>query len=117
MKILLNIFCLAILITGQIQSQQFTTGSSEWLVDMFFNKSSFPEKAYYLSGEMLNYSEIQTIGEELNGEGEVSFHQIKATNSTCVFTVEVQTENTIRDFYSFLVNDNNQWKITSIRTF
>ncbi len=117
MKIFLNIFCLAVFLTSQIQSQQFTSGSPEWLIEMFFNQNQFDDKASYFTGEMLNYSNDQTIGEELNEDAEVSFHQIKATNSTCVFAVEVQTENKIMDFYTFLIKDNNQWKITSIRTF
>jgi len=117
MKILINIFCLIFLLVSQIQSQQFTIGSPEWLIEMFFDQNQFDDKARYFTGEMLNYSEDKTIGEELNGEAEVSFHQIRASNNAVVFAVEVQTENTIRDFYTFLVKDNDQWKITSIRTF
>lgn len=116
-KILLNIFCLILLFASQIFPQQFSTGSPEWLVDMFFNKSSFPDKANYSTGEMVEELDHKTIGEELNGEGEVSFHQIKATNSTCVFAVEVETDKKTIDFYSYLVNDSNNWKITAIRRF
>jgi hypothetical protein len=98
-------------------SQQFSPSSPEWLVDMFFGKNSFPDKAKYFSGEMLNEVNEQTIGEELNGKGKISFHQIKATNSTCVFSVEVETDNKTIDFYSYLVNDSNNWKIAAIRRF
>ncbi|MBE0570098.1 MAG: hypothetical protein IH618_01020 [Ignavibacteriaceae bacterium] len=116
-KVALNIFVFTLLFSGQINSQQFATGSPEWLVDMFFVKSNFPDKAYYISGEMMEEPDQKTIGEELNGEGEVSFHQIKATNSTCVFAVEVQTESKTIDFYIYLVKDNDNWKITSVRRF
>jgi hypothetical protein len=116
-QICLNIFCLILLFTPQIISQQFSTGSPEWLVDKFFSKSSFPDKANYYTGEMVSEINEPTIGEELNGEAKVSFHQIRATNSTCVISVEVETDKKIIDFYSYLVNDNNNWKITAVRRF
>ncbi len=53
-KIFLNISGVILLFTPLIFSQQFSAGSPEWLVDMFFSKSSFPDKANYFSGEMLN---------------------------------------------------------------
>ncbi|MDZ7624988.1 MAG: hypothetical protein U5J96_11190 [Ignavibacteriaceae bacterium] len=84
---------------------------------MFFNKSSFPEKANYFSGEMLNEINEPTIGEELNGKGEISFHQLKATNDENVFAVEVKLENKIIDFYCYLVKQENNWKINTIRRF
>jgi hypothetical protein len=118
MKIfLLNIFVFVLLFVQQLLPQQFSSGSPEWLVDMFFNKSNFPDKANYFSGEMLNESDKPTIGEELNGKGEIKFHQIRATNSTCVFAIEVETDKKTINFYSYLVNDGNNWKITAIRRF
>lgn len=106
-----------LLVTPKLLPQQFSTGSPEWLVDMFFNKSTFPEKANYFTGEMLNDADQKTIGEELNGEGEFSFHQIKATNSTCVFAVELKTESRTIDFYAYLISEENKWKITAVRRF
>ena len=115
-SVTLNIFAF-VLLAGQIYSQQFSPGSPEWLVDMFFAKSSFPDKANYFSGEMLNEVSEQTIGEELKGKGEISFHQIKATNDEYVFAVEVKLENKLIDFYCFLQKQNNVWKINAIRRF
>lgn len=116
-RVALNIFAFFLLLAGQINSQQFSAGSPEWMVDMFFRKSIFPDKANYYTGEMTKESNEKTIGEELNGEGEVSFHQIRATNSTCVFAVEVTTESKTIDFYIYLVKDDNKWKITAVRRF
>lgn len=113
----LNISWTILLFTPLIFSQQFSPGSPEWLVDMFFSKSSFPDKANYFTGEMVSEINEPTIGEELNGEAKVSFHQIRATNSTYVFAVEVKTDKKTIDFYSYLVNDNNNWKITAVRRF
>jgi hypothetical protein len=112
-----NILVLLILLTSLIHPQQFFEGSPEWLVDMFFSKSSFPDKANYFSGEMLDESNKPTIGEELNGKGEISFHQIKATNDENVYAVEVKLEDKVIDFYCYLQKQNNVWKIFAVRRF
>ena len=118
MRILtLNICPLILFLTTQIYSQQFSVGSPEWMVDMFFVKSSFPDKANYFSGEMLSEINEPTIGEELNGKGEIFFHQIKATNDENVFAVEVKLENKVIDFYCYLVKQENNWMINTIRRF
>lgn len=116
-KIYVNISLTVLLFTPLIFPQQFSTGSPEWLIDKFFSESSFPYKTSYFTGEMLSEIDQKTIGEELIGEGEVSFHQIKATNSTCVFAVEVTTSSRTIDFYIYLAKDNNDWKITAVRRF
>jgi len=107
-KFVLNIFFLIFLFTIKILPQQFSPGSPEWLVDMFFAKSNFPDKAKYLTGEMISESNEKTVGEELNGEARVSFHQISATNNTVIFAVEVQLESKTIDFYVYLVNESNK---------
>jgi len=116
-RVILNICTFFLLLAGQINSQQFSVGSPEWLVDMFFSRSSFPDKANYFSGEMLSENNETTIGEELNGKGEIFFHQLKATNDENVFAVEVKLENKVIDFYCYLVKKENNWKINAIRRF
>ena len=113
----INIFSTILLFNSLIFPQQFSTGSPEWLVDMFFCKNSFPDKVKYFSGEMLNEVNEQTIGEELNGKGDISFHQITASNNEIVFAVEVTQNQKVIDFYSYLLNENNTWKIYAIRRF
>ena len=113
----LNISCFVLLFSIQILPQQFSVGSPEWLVDIFFNQSEFPDKANYFSGEMLNEYNQPTIGEELKGEGEISFHQIKATVNKIVFAVEVKHDQKVVDFYCFLIKQDNAWKIFAIRRF
>jgi hypothetical protein len=116
MKLFLNIFCFIFLVS-HIHSQQFSPGSPEWLVDMFFSKANFPDKADYYTGEMLNDVNERTIGEELNGKGEISFHQIKAANDQIAFAVDVnQNENTI-EFYCYLIKQADTWKINAVRRF
>ena len=116
-KLLQNISFVVFISSSQLLSQQFTPGSPEWLVDMFFSKSIFPDKANYFSGEMLNEINEPTIGEEIKGKGEIFFHQLKATNDENVFAVEVKLENKVIDFYCYLVKQENNWKINAIRRF
>jgi len=106
-----------LLVSAQIFSQQFSTGSPEWLVDMFFNKSSFPDKSEYFTGEMLNYVDETTIGEELNGEGEVYFYQIQAKPEQIIFAIEIKQKQSAIDFYCYLIKIQNDWKINAVRRF
>lgn len=116
-KIFLTISILILVFNYQIFPQQFSEGSPEWLIDMFFNKDSFPEKTNYFFGEMVEESDQKTIGEELNGKGGILFHQLIAANSNCVFAVEVQSENKTIDFYAYLVKMESNWKLMAIRRF
>lgn len=111
------IFLVIIAFTSQVFAQQFSSGSPEWLVDMFFVKSSFPDKANYYTGKMINETDKPTIGEELNGKGEISFHQIKAGADKIVFAVELKLDEKVVDFYSYLKRVNNNWKIAAIASF
>jgi len=104
-------------ISAQSFSQQFSSGSPEWLVDMFFNKDSFPDKADYFTGEMLNFADELTIGEELNGEGEVYFHQIKVKPDQIVFAIEIKQNQSVIDLYCYLIKIQNSWKINAVRRF
>lgn len=116
MKLLIKILCFIVFVS-QIYSQQFSVGSPEWLVDMFFNQNEFPDKANYFSGEMLNETNQPTIGEELKGQAEISFHQIKSENDEIVFAVEIKQDEKIIDFYCYQITQNNAWKIFAIRRF
>jgi hypothetical protein len=98
-------------------AQQFSMGSPEWLVDMFFSKSKFDDKANYFSGEMLNEINNATIGEELNGSGEVFFYQIKAKPDKIVFAVEVKQDKKSIEFYCYLIKESAAWKIDAVRRF
>lgn len=113
----IKIFWTILLFASQLLSQQFSEGSPEWLVDMFFAKSSFPDKGKYYANEMLKEVNELTIGEELQGRGEISFHKIMSGNFESVYAVEVKTEKKIIDFYCYLVKQENDWKINAIRRF
>ena len=114
-QVLFNI--LLLISSSHIIPQQFTAGSPEWLVDMFFHQNSFVEKSYYYTGEMISDVDKPTIGEELIGKGEALFHQIKATSNECVFAVELNVDDKIIDFYCYLIKQEEGWKINAVRRF
>ena len=116
-RVLFNILLLILISSSCIIPQQFSTGSPEWLVDMFFRQSSFVDKSYYYTGEMISDVDKPTIGEEIKGRGEALFHQIKATNNECVFTAELNVDDKIMDFYCYLIKQEEGWKINAIRRF
>lgn len=116
-KNLLNIFCLNLLFSSQIISQQFSPGSPEWIVDMFFRAENFPAKANYFTGEMLNEIDHKTIGEELQGKGETSFKQIKSAGNEIAFKIELQTADKVIDFYCYLKKTGGIWKLEAVRRF
>jgi len=117
MKTSFKIFSFFLFISSQIFSQQYSPGSPEWLVDMFFNQSEFPDKAKYFSGEMLNFVNDPTIGEELDGNANVNFYQIESAESEAVFKIEVEQDEKIIDFYCFLSEYENKWTINAVRRF
>jgi len=101
----------------QIFPQEFSPGSPEWLVDKYFHYSKFSDKQKYFIGEMSRERKIPTIGEKLEGKGEVYFHQIQATNNECVFAVQIYTDGQAIDFYCYLTKQKEGWKIRAIRSF
>ncbi len=99
------------------QSDDKIQGSPEWLVDKYFFQKQFPDKANYFTGEMIEEAEKPTIGEELNGNADVSFHKIHSENGKEVYSVEVVVSETTADFYCYLLNTDDMWKIEAVRRF
>jgi hypothetical protein len=99
-------------------SQQYNEGSPEWLIDMFFNRSSFLEKSYYYTGEMKNDVEQPTIGEELNDrDAQILFYKIHDAEYEQTFAIELELDGRVIDFYCYIKIVNNIWKIEAIRRF
>lgn len=101
-----------------ISSQvDYKEGSTSWLVDMFFNKAAFTEKADYYTGEMLEDLDQLTIGEELKGMKQNLFRKLGEDTGKSVYAVEVNIDSRIIDFYCFMAMTETGWKIEAIRRF
>ncbi len=116
-KTVLNIFIFFLFFSGQINSQQFTVGSPEWLVDRYFRHQKFSDKQKYFIGEMSKEIKNPSIGEKLEGKAEMYFHQIQAAKNECVFAVKIYADGQAIDFYCYLTKQKESWKIRAIRSF
>lgn len=99
------------------QTEDKTIGSPEWLVDMYFSKAEFTAKANYFTGAMIEEVNEPTIGEELNGIASVSHRELLSENMKKVFAVEVKPDESIVDFYFYMLETNEGWKIEAVRKF
>jgi len=99
------------------QESTLTTGSPEWLVEMFFIKDNFENKAGYFTGEMLDEANSRTIGEELQGSGKITYRKIFSNNNQSVFAAEITEDKNNLDFYCYIINTKTGWKIEAIRSF
>ena len=111
-RITIKINLLILIAISTLFPQQYNEGSPEWLVDMFFNSSNFPEffnsssfleKSYYYTGEMITDKELPTIGEELSDSNvQVLFYNVKEEGDIQIFAVELELNEQVIDFYCYL---------------
>ncbi len=103
--------------TTPAQKSVYAENSPEWLVDMFFNQTQFPEKEKYLIGEMLQDVSYPTIGEELNGRATVTFRKIELDDQTGVYGIVIKDNGNTANFYCYVSNISGNWKIGAVRKF
>ncbi len=117
-RITIKINLLILIAISTLFPQQYNEGSPEWLVDMFFNSSNFPDKSNYYTGEMINDAERQSIGEELtDSDAQILFYKIHHAESEQTFAIELELDARVIDFYCYIKNVDNIWKIEAVRRF
>ncbi len=99
------------------QNNPYKNGSPEWLVYRFFAEKSFPDKAKYYTGEMVQDLKNPSIGEELNGLGTVTIRRIYLEPITAMYAASIKVGNKATDFYAYLLNVNGRWRIQFVRKF
>ncbi len=123
MKIKINYFLLYFLLSLSLfinisaQDIIFPQNSPEWLVDMFFQKTYFPDKELYFIGDMLQDVNYPTIGEELDGRGNVSFRVIDFNDQNAVYSIDIKDNKSNVNFYCYLQKVSGNWKIEAVRKF
>ena len=115
--LLICILVLGITATGVAQQFNPRGGSPIWIVDMFFKQSHFPDKENYLSGEMVKDAKNPTIGEELNGKGNVVYKEVESEGNRSVYRINIGGSDKAANFYCYLSNISGKWKIEAIRKF
>jgi len=71
---------------------------------MFFKSENFSDKEKYFTGEMKDEVSYPTIGEGLNGKGEVYFYLFSSGEDQKAFAINLKINSSDLDFYSYLVN-------------
>jgi hypothetical protein len=119
LKTFLTIFLLIFFTTPDFcaQTGEITKGSPEWLVDMYFLQAQFPGKVNYFAGGLKEEANELTIGEELDGSANISYREIVSENMKAVYAVEVELDEGTIDFYCYLLETNDGWKIEAVRRF
>jgi hypothetical protein len=88
----------------------------EALVD-FFGHAGIADKSSAYYGEMLdNYANEPTLGESLPGNVQVTFRRLEERSGKAVYAVLLSDGEHTEDWYAFLVEDNNIWKLSAVRT-
>ncbi len=118
-----NLFLLSLILsllsfsTLTAQKNVYPKNSPEWLVDMFFKQTQFPEKEKYYTGEMMQDVNYPSIGEELNGRAKVTFRKIELNNQTGVYGIVIKDDGNTANFYCYVRNISGNWKIEAVRKF
>jgi hypothetical protein len=110
-------FSLISISTAPAQKSIYPKNTPEWLVDMFFKQTQFPDKEKYLSGEMMQDVNYPTIGEELDGRATVTFRRIELINQAGVYGIVIKDDGNTVNFYCYVRNISGNWKIEAVRKF
>jgi hypothetical protein len=110
-------FSLISISTAPAQKSIYPKNTPEWLVDMFFKQTQFPDKEKYLSGEMMQDVNYPTIGEELDGRATVTFRKIELINQAGVYGIVIKDDGNTVNFYCYVRNISGNWKIEAVRKF
>jgi len=115
LTILLLIFFTAPSFYAQVED--LIIGSPAWLVEMYFSEAHFTSKAKYFAGEMKEEENEPTIGEELKGTATISYRELLSENIKLVYGIEVELDEGVIDFYCYMLETNDGWKIEAVRRF
>lgn len=86
------------------------------LVSQFFGQDGIKNKKEVYAGEMLtHYLDKPTLGEGLPKGIEISQRVLEKTPKREIYAVLLSKGGRSQDWYIYLVNDQNKWKISAVR--
>ncbi len=87
------------------------------LVKQFFGPDGVKNKEDVYIGEMLtHYMDEPTLGEDLPKGIEISMRLLEKAPMREIYAVLLSKDGRSQDWYIYLVNDQNKWKISAVRT-
>ncbi|AJQ92904.1 hypothetical protein [Gynuella sunshinyii] len=86
------------------------------LVEQFFGQEGINNKREVYAGEMLeHYLDKPTLGESLPKGIDVSLRLLEKNLQREIYAVLLSKDGRSQDWYIYLVNDQNKWKISAVR--
>ncbi|MGH7720285.1 MAG: hypothetical protein ACREON_15755 [Gemmatimonadaceae bacterium] len=90
--------------------------SALWIVQRFFARDSFPERARYYAGEMLqHYRASPTLGAGLAPSVRVAPRALVRDEGRAVFAVTLSDSAVATDWYLYLTRTPRGWKLSAVR--
>ncbi|MBU6955057.1 hypothetical protein [Hahella sp. HN01] len=86
------------------------------LVKQFFSQDGIKNKKEVYAGEMLeHYLDRPTLGESLPTGIEISLRALEKTPEREIYAVLLSKDGKSQDWYIYLINDQEKWKISAVR--
>jgi len=86
------------------------------LVSQFFGPDGIKNKKDAYAGEMLeHYSDKPTLGESLPSGVEIHTRLLEGTPKREIYAVLLSKDGKSQDWYLYLLNEQNKWKISNVR--
>jgi hypothetical protein len=100
---------------GFAYAQEAAEGTPVWVVERFYAREEFPERADYLAGELAEFRAAQTPGSALPEGARVSVRPLRVREDRAVVAVTVAAEDTTTDGYLYLQRSQGRWQIVAFR--
>lgn len=92
-------------------------GTPEWVVEMFYARPEFPDKARHITGEFASgYANAPTMGSRLPRTVAVTSRALREARDSAVYATSLREGQHSQDWYTFLRREHGVWKIESVRT-
>jgi hypothetical protein len=91
--------------------------SPGWVVDMFYGRRSFPERAQHITGEFqAHYATAPTLGSLMPPDARASSRALLSDSLHAVFATNLSGQFRGQDWYTYLRRVHGVWKIEAVRT-
>lgn len=89
----------------------------EDLIKAFFGKSGIKDKKSVYAGEMLDsFVGRPTMGQDLPKDTKIDYRPIERIERHAVYAVSISSGGRSQDWYAYLVNEADVWKLSAVRT-
>jgi hypothetical protein len=92
-------------------------GTAAWVVDQYFAEPWFKDKKKHVTGEFRRrFASAPTLGEALPLSATIVMRPLVLTDKQAIFATTITNRGRIAEWYSYLVSEQDQWKLSAVRT-